>query len=111
MLDTGDVGRLDGDVLTVLGRLGRIAKVFGLRFDLDEVERLAGRFGTVAVLEGPDQLRVYAEHHGPDQCRELQRSLARELRLPPAGVHVEAIERLPRTAAGKVAYARLEDDR
>ncbi len=47
VLVTGDEGRLDGDVLTVLGRRSRIAKVFGLRFGLDEVERAAadGRRG------------------------------------------------------------------
>lgn len=111
VLDTGDAGRLEGDVLTVLGRLGRLAKVFGLRFDLDEVEHLASRFGTVAVVEGSDQLVIFAERHEAAQCRDLHRALARELRLPPAGVHVEPIERLPRTAAGKVAYAQLQVDR
>lgn len=111
VLDTGDAGRLDGDVLTVSGRLGRVAKVFGLRFDLDEVEHLAARFGTVAVVEGSDQLLVFAERHDDEQCRDLHRVLARQLRLPPAGVHVESIERLPRTAAGKVAYARLKTER
>ena len=38
---TGDLGRLRPDGLwEVVGRLGRVAKVLGLRLDLDRVERL-----------------------------------------------------------------------
>lgn len=107
VLDTGDAGYLDGDVLTVTGRIGRIAKLFGLRFDLDEVERSASRFGTVAVVESDDALVVFAERHTLEQCEELQRSLAWELRLPPKVIAVHVVERLPRNAAGKLAYAEL----
>ncbi len=111
VLDTGDAGTLDHGVLTVVGRLGRTAKVLGMRFNLDEVERSAARFGTVAVVEGDDRIEVVAERHTEQQRLDLAKVLARELRLPLAAVRVEAIDRLPRTASGKVAYADLVSER
>jgi acyl-coenzyme A synthetase/AMP-(fatty) acid ligase len=109
VLVTGDEGRLDGDVLTVLGRRSRIAKVFGLRFGLDEVERAAADAGAgaVAAVEGDNALVLFVEGRAPDACAALARSLARSLRLPPAGVRVVGLDELPRTASGKVAYAEL----
>jgi acyl-coenzyme A synthetase/AMP-(fatty) acid ligase len=109
VLVTGDEGRLDGDVLTVLGRRSRIAKVFGLRFGLDEVERAAADAGggAVAAVEGDNALVLFVEGRAPDACAALARSLARSLRLPPTGVRVVGLDELPRTASGKVAYAEL----
>ena len=110
VLVTGDEGRLDGDVVTVVGRRSRIAKVFGLRFGLDEVERAAAAAGggaAVAALEGDNAVVLFVEGRAPDACAALARSLARSLRLPAAGVHVVGLDELPRTASGKVAYAEL----
>ena len=110
VLVTGDEGRLDGDVVTVVGRRSRIAKVFGLRFGLDEIERAAAAAGggaAVAALEGDNAVVLFVEGRAPDACAALARSLARSLRLPAAGVHVVGLDELPRTASGKVAYAEL----
>jgi acyl-CoA synthetase (AMP-forming)/AMP-acid ligase II len=109
VLETGDEGRLDGDVLTVVGRRSRLAKVFGLRFGLDEVERAAAEAGggAVAAVEGDNAVVLFVEGRSPEACATLARSLARDLRLPAAGVRVVGLDELPRTSSGKVAYAEL----
>ena len=58
-LRTGDVARRTADGLyEVIGRRSRFAKVFGLRIDLDQVERVYADEGTSCLLppHGDDRL-------------------------------------------------------
>jgi acyl-coenzyme A synthetase/AMP-(fatty) acid ligase len=100
VLRTGDLGRVDDDgFFYVTGRSKRIAKVFGQRVNLDEVE--AAVDGPAGAVAGDDRIDVFAER-GADA-----RALARRFRLPPRAVAVHAVERLPVTNSGKVDYAAL----
>ena len=57
-LRTGDIGRQrDDGLFEVVGRRSRVAKVFGLRIDLDHVEQLLAARGVVAAAaDGGDRL-------------------------------------------------------
>jgi long-chain acyl-CoA synthetase len=102
VLPTGDLGRVDGDgFFFVTGRLKRIAKVFGQRVNLDEVE--AAVEGPAGAVAGEDRIDVFAER-GADA-----RTLARRFRLPPRALQVHVVERLPLKGSGKVDYAALGD--
>jgi long-chain acyl-CoA synthetase len=103
VLPTGDLGTVDADgFFSVTGRLKRIAKVFGQRVNLDEVEAaVAGPAGAVAA---DDAIDVYAER-GADG-----RALARRFRLPPRAVRVHEVQALPVKGSGKVDYAALAAD-
>jgi acyl-CoA synthetase (AMP-forming)/AMP-acid ligase II len=106
VLATGDVGRLDGDGrLWLTGRLKRIVKLYGERVSLDDIEQLARPWGpAVAAETGPDRLAVYVEGDVPEGAA---RTLERRLGVPPRTVEVVGVDELPRTASGKVDYARL----
>jgi acyl-CoA synthetase (AMP-forming)/AMP-acid ligase II len=106
-LRTGDLGRVDDDGFFVItGRSARIAKVFGLRVNLDEVESAARRFGAVAAVDGGDAVRLFVEGGGVDE-REVRTHLADLMHVNSRAFDVRAIERLPTRGSGKIDYTAL----
>lgn len=102
VLRTGDLGHADDEgFFYVTGRAKRIAKVYGQRINLDEVE--AAVDGPAGAFGGEDRIDVYVERE-PDA-----RALAARFRLPPRALRVHHVERLPVKASGKVDYAALSD--
>lgn len=105
-LHTGDLGRRDPDtgLLEVVGRRARRIKPYGLRIDLDDVERRLADAGIHAQVAGDDELVVAA---APDVDRTL---LARELALVSGlpGQHVHVLDgTAPLTSSGKVDAAAM----
>jgi acyl-CoA synthetase (AMP-forming)/AMP-acid ligase II len=109
-LMTGDLGYLDSDgVLFVTGRLKRIAKVFGTRVNLDDIEELVRSRGPVAAIEGSDNLVLFCEFGHPSELHKLGEDIAAQLRVHQSGVKVVRVEQLPLTPSGKVDYSQLQD--
>jgi acyl-CoA synthetase (AMP-forming)/AMP-acid ligase II len=107
-LATGDLGVLDSERhLYIMGRLARIAKVFGTRVDLDDVERRLLPPGVVAIDAG-ERLGLVGEA-ATEELSLLQNAVARELGLHRSGITIRHCASLPRTASGKIDYAALRE--
>jgi len=110
VLRTGDLARQDEDgYFYVTGRLKRIAKVFGNRVSLDEVEQLLeARLGLDAVaLDAGDRLLIVSERDAREDVVALLRT---QLDLHPSGFQTRCVPSLPRLPSGKKDYARLQAD-
>jgi acyl-CoA synthetase (AMP-forming)/AMP-acid ligase II len=109
-LETGDLGYLDDEGFVYLtGRSTRVAKVFGLRISLDEVEEKVREHGTSAVVAGPpDTLLIVCEWGDEAEHRDVARSLARDLRIPLQSLRFRRIDEVPRLPSGKVDYQQLQ---
>ena len=112
-LATGDIGYLDGGGrLFLTGRAKRFGKIYGLRVNLDEVEREASSLVKAAVTQAGDSLLVHLVAGEGDMADEQQARLleylAGRFTLPRAAYAFRRISDIPRTERGKVDYAALE---
>ncbi|HEY3484470.1 MAG TPA: AMP-binding protein, partial [Ilumatobacteraceae bacterium] len=106
-LRTGDLGRYHADdgVFEVVGRRSRFVKPFGVRVDLDIVERELARLHPDVAVAGDDE-RLVVVAPGADAA-EVRSVVAQLTELPLARVVVDVEAPIPRTASDKVDYAAL----
>lgn len=108
VLHTGDLGFLDAaGRLTLTGRAKRSAKVYGLRVNLDEVEKLTNTLCRSAVVQTGANLRIFYEEGIEARPDELRQLLLSRFSLPTGSFTFRALQSLPRTERGKIDYQRL----
>jgi acyl-CoA synthetase (AMP-forming)/AMP-acid ligase II len=100
-LRTGDLGYLDDGYLYITGRTKRIAKLFGQRVNLDEIERMLPLDSAVVSDDGA----LYIVTTGPAEAApDLVGKIATVLDVPERLVVLQVLDRLPRTENGKTNY-------
>lgn len=109
-LRTGDLARADDDgYYYITGRLKRFLKMFGKRFNLDDVEKLlAHRLDASVACYGRDDLLMAAVENG-ENIAQAHGMICEMFDLPRPAVKVVAMKELPRTPNGKLDYTRLPE--
>ncbi|GAA2541314.1 AMP-binding protein [Pseudonocardia hydrocarbonoxydans] len=109
VLRTGDLARVRPDGLhEIVGRRSRIVKPFGLRIDLEQLERLLAGDGRTAACAGvgDELVVVVADGADPGQVREW---VSARTGLPPGAVRVVAVPELPRRPNGKIDHGAVRE--
>ena len=109
VLKTGDLARQDADgFFYITGRMKRFLKMFGKRFNLDEVEQIVqGRFGFPTACFGRDDLLMVAVEADSENAAAVVAMLSETFGVPKNALRVEAVRELPRTIRGKIDYQVL----
>lgn len=111
VLYTGDTAEVDRDgYYTITGRMKRFVKLFGLRINLDDVERkveLATR-KSVACIGNDDKLVVVIETEADVEV--VKEVLEMTYKLHKSSYKIVAIEAIPTMVNGKVDYKALKDE-
>ena len=110
VLRTGDLAQVDEDgFFRLCGRLKRIAKLYGRRLSLADVEHeVEHEFHvSAAVVEGENQIIVFVERAAMLRRTVIRQHLAKSLAVPPAAVKVEGVDTIPLTTSGKKDYTAL----
>lgn len=110
ILYTGDLGHRDADgYFYVTGRLKRFVKVFGLRLNLDEVEKMleSALERPVACVGTDDVLHVIIESSSDHDAQEALKRVVSLYKLHHSAVIVRRRDTLPVTSSGKKDYNAL----
>lgn len=109
-LHTGDLAGLDEEGFYFInGRMKRFIKLFGLRLNLDDIEKqIESTLGTTVVCVGTDDKMVVAIQM--DEQKEMIQTLIEDLyKLHRSAFKIKVVENLPRLANGKIDYEALKD--
>lgn len=111
LLRTGDMAREEDGFYYITGRLKRMAKIFGNRVNLDEVESLLAKELQVqgrCVGYQDKQLLIFVTDEQLD-LRKLAQDISAALTLHITAIKPVKVDEIPLTVNGKVNYTALID--
>jgi long-chain acyl-CoA synthetase len=105
VLKTGDLASIQNGLVTIIGRIRRIAKINGMRINLLEIENQLSKIAAVAALESNNKLAIFAELE-KGNLQDLEDSLV-NLGIQKRDFFIERISQIPRLSSGKTDYEKL----
>lgn len=109
-LHTGDIAAMDEDgYFYIKGRMRRFIKLFGLRLNLDEIEKQIEQHFSINVACVGDDNKLYVITEEAAKIDEIKLYIRDLYKLHPSAFTVKRIAAFPRLANGKINYTELKD--
>ena len=105
VLETGDLASIQNGMVSIIGRLRRIAKINGMRINLLEIENELSKIGTVAALESNNRVAIFTELD-KESFQDLEKSLV-NFGIQKRDFLIKSISQIPRLSSGKTDYEQL----
>ncbi len=110
-LHTGDLGYKDEDGFAyITGRMKRFIKLFGLRINLDEVERMIENHFTVAAAccGTDDKMKILTQSDDEELPQKVKQQVLEIYNLHHSVVFIKNIKSLPVNNSGKRDYKAIQ---
>ncbi len=111
VLHTGDLGKMDAEgYFYVTGRTKRFIKIFGLRLNLDETERMLENYlhNPIACLGDDDHLKIIIQTDNKNLEIEVRKKIKELYKLHDSVIKVFPIQSIPVTTSGKRDYKKMQ---
>ena len=112
MLSTGDLGYIDEDgFFYVTGRMKRFIKIFGLRINLDEVQKMIENHFKISVAcTGKDELLKILVH-SDDHLTEVKvkEEVMKMYKLSFKSLVIKSTTEIPTNSSGKYDYKKINE--
>lgn len=112
VLHTGDIAYKDEDGFAyITGRLKRFIKLFGLRVNLDEIEKMIeNHFAFAAACYGTDDaLKILIQSSGNSDAELVKHKVIETYKLHHSVVKVKCVGAIPVTSSGKRDYKAIQE--
>lgn len=110
VLLTGDIAcRNEAGLYYIVGRRSRFIKPFGIRVNLDDVQKNARQWVPEAAATGTDERVILAvpSATAAETCADLTRDLASSYHLPHHIFELVRLAEIPRLETGKIDYQAI----
>ena len=112
ILHTGDVARMDKEgFFFITGRMKRFIKIFGLRLNLDEVEKMVENYSgcAVACTGTDDELKVLIQSNDNNLENDIKRKIVEVYKIHHTVVKTKCSDIIPITPSGKRDYKMMNE--
>ncbi len=111
-LRTGDLAYKDQDgYYFIIGRMKRFIKIFGLRINLDEVEKMLQNsfYIPVACIGKDDMLEIIILSSDKEFINQITGKILEFYKLNHGSFTISLIEKIPANSAGKYDYEKIQE--